>query len=399
MSKKSITDLDLNNRRVLMRVDFNVPLKDGQVADDSRVQAAIPSINHVLESDASLVLMSHLGRPKGEKKSEFSLKPVADHLAELVDAPVKFAPDCIGEEVKSIVSQLKGGEILLLENVRFHPEEKGKNCTAEEQQEFARQLADFGDVYINDAFGTAHRKHASTAIVPGFFDENGAGFLLEKEIKYIGGVLANPESPFVAIIGGAKISGKIEVLTNLMDKVDTILIGGGMAYTFYKAQGNPIGNSLVEEDKLELARKILERARSENVKILLPVDNIIADNFASDANTKLVETSIDDGWMALDIGPETIALYSAEIAGAKTIVWNGPMGCFEMEPFAKGTRAVTQAVAASKAVSIIGGGDSTSAVKQSGLSDKMSHVSTGGGASLEFMEGKLLPGIQALSDK
>ena len=399
MNKLTLKDLDVQGKRVLMRVDFNVPIKDGTVTDDTRITAALPSINHVLERGGSLVLMSHCGRPKGEKKPEFSLKPAADRLAELTDAKVTLAPDVVGEEVKALVDALQPGEILVLENLRFYKEEEGKGCTPEEQEAFAKELASFGDVYVSDAFGTAHRAHASMAVVPRFLQPAAAGFLLEKEIEYLGKALEAPEKPFVAIIGGAKISGKIDVVTNFLDKCDAILIGGGMAYTFYKAQGVAIGNSLVEEDKVALATEILKQAEEKGVKLLLPVDNVVADAFSADANTKVVEGDIEDGWMALDIGPKTIGLYSNEISGAKTVVWNGPMGCFEMEPFAKGTFAVCEAVANADCISIIGGGDSVAAVKKSGLADKMSHVSTGGGASLEFMEGKLLPGIAALTDK
>jgi phosphoglycerate kinase len=399
MNKLTIRDLDVQGKRVLMRVDFNVPVKDGVVGDDTRIVAALPSINHVLENGGSLVLMSHCGRPKGEKNMEFTLKPAADRLAELVDAKVTLAPDVIGDDVKDLVDELKAGEILVLENVRFYKEEEGKGCTEEEQDAFARELASYGDVYVSDAFGTAHRAHASMVGVTKYIDQCAAGFLLEKEIQYLGQTLEAPAKPFVAIIGGAKISGKIDVVTNLMDKCDAILIGGGMAYTFYKAMGKQIGSSLLEEDKVQLAGEILAQAESKGVKLLLPVDNIVADAFSADANTKVVGDQIDDGWMALDIGPKTIELYCSEVAGAKTVVWNGPMGCFEMEPFAKGTFSVCEAVAKSDSVSIIGGGDSVAAVKQSGVADQMSHVSTGGGASLEFMEGKQLPGIVALTDK
>jgi len=399
MNKLTIKDLDVQGKRVLMRVDFNVPVKDGVVGDDTRIVAALPSINHVLENGGSLVLMSHCGRPKGEKNMEFTLKPAADRLAELVDAKVTLAPDVIGDDVKDLVDELKAGEILVLENVRFYKEEEGKGCTEEEQDAFARELASYGDVYVSDAFGTAHRAHASMVGVTKYIDQCAAGFLLEKEIQYLGQTLEAPAKPFVAIIGGAKISGKIDVVTNLMDKCDAILIGGGMAYTFYKAMGKQIGSSLLEEDKVQLAGEILAQAESKGVKLLLPVDNIVADAFSADANTKVVGDQIDDGWMALDIGPKTIELYCSEVAGAKTVVWNGPMGCFEMEPFAKGTFSVCEAVAKSDSVSIIGGGDSVAAVKQSGVADRMSHVSTGGGASLEFMEGKQLPGIVALTDK
>jgi phosphoglycerate kinase len=399
MNKLTIKDLDVRGKRVLMRVDFNVPIKDGVVGDDTRIVAALLSINHVLENGGSLVLMSHCGRPKGEKNMAFTLKPAADRLAELVDAKVTLAPDVIGPEVNVLVDELKAGEILLLENVRFYKEEEGKGCTPEEQEAFAKELATFGDVYVSDAFGTAHRAHASMAVVTKYLDQCAAGFLLEKEIEYLGQVLEAPEKPFVAIIGGAKISGKIDVVTKLMDKCDAILIGGGMAYTFYKAQGKTIGGSLLEEDKVQLAGEILQQAEKKGVKLLLPVDHVVADAFSADANTKMVEGDIEEGWMALDIGPKTIELYCHEVAGAKTIVWNGPMGCFEMEPFATGTFAVCEAVAKSDSISIIGGGDSVAAVKQFGMADRMSHVSTGGGASLEFMEGKQLPGILALTDK
>ncbi len=415
MNKKIITDVDLKGKRVLMRVDFNVPLKEGEVNDDTRIQAALPSIHYAIEQGASVILMSHLGRPNGKVNPEFSLKPVADYLATLVKQKVSFAEDCVGAEVKAQAEALQPGEILLLENLRFHPEEEGKAEVAEEatadekaaakaemkekQAAFAAGLAELGDVYINDAFGTAHRAHASTALVTTYINECAAGFLMEKEIEYLGNTLANPERPFVAIIGGAKISGKIDVVTSLMDKVDILLIGGGMAYTFFKSKGLNVGDSLLEEDKVELAASILKRAEEKGVKLYLPVDNIIADKFDAEANTKIAESGIEDGWMGMDIGPKTIALFSAEIAGAKTVVWNGPMGCFEMAPFAAGTNAIVDAVAAADCVSIIGGGDSVSAVKKSGKADQMTHISTGGGASLEFMEGKELPGVVALSDK
>lgn len=417
MKKKTIRDIDLANKRVLMRVDFNVPLtSDGVVSDDTRIRAALPTIEYVLKQPGTrLVLMSHLGRPNGQAKAEFSLKPAADYLATLVDAPVKFAPDCVGAEVTGMAEGLAAGEILVLENLRFHPEEEGKAKTAADasdeekaaakaamkqaQKAFAQQLGALGDVYVSDAFGTAHRAHASMAVVTDYIDDCVAGFLLEREIEYIGGVLAAPEKPFVAIIGGAKISGKIDVITNLMTTCDTILIGGGMAYTFYKAQGKAIGNSLCEEDKVELAGEILAQAEAKGVKLMLPVDNVVADAFSAGANTKVVGDQIEVGWMALDIGPQTTRLYAAEVASAKTVLWNGPMGCFEMEPFAAGTFGICQAVADADCISVIGGGDSVSAVQKSGLAGKMSHISTGGGASLEFMEGKALPGIVALDDK
>ncbi len=398
MDKKTVEAVDLHGKRVLMRVDFNVPIDDGKITDDTRIQAALPSIKYILEKGASLILMSHLGRPKGKRDESFSLAPIAEHLGTLISAPVKMAPDTVGEKVREMAESLQAGEILLLENTRFYPEEEGKKCTEEEQEKFAQELASYGDIYVNDAFGTAHRSHASTAVVAKFMPVKVAGFLMEKELKYLGRALENPEHPFIAIIGGAKISGKLEVLHSLMQRVDTILIGGGMAYTFLKAQGHEIGNSLVEDDLLETAKETLKQAEKSNTKFLLPQDNVIADEFDASASTNIVGQDIPADWMALDIGPNTIQQYRQEIAGAKMIVWNGPMGCFEMEPFAKGTMEICQAVAESGATSIIGGGDSVSAVNKSGLASKMTHISTGGGASLEFLEGKMLPGIAALDN-
>ena len=398
MNKLTLKDLNIFEKKVLMRVDFNVPIENGQVTDDTRIVAALPSIKHVLDQGGSLILMSHCGRPKGEKNMEYSLKPAVDRLSHLVDVPVSLAPDVIGDDVVDLVNNLKVGEILVLENLRFYKEEEGKGCSLEDQDTFSKQLASYGDVYVSDAFGTAHRAHASMVGVTKYMDQCAAGFLLEKEIEYLGKVLASPEKPFIAIIGGAKISGKIDVVINLMDKCDTILIGGGMAYTFFVSQGKKIGDSLLEKDKVELAASILKQAKEKGVNLLLPIDNVVADEFSETANTKIIEGDVDEGWMSLDIGPKTIELYSEQILTAKTIVWNGPMGCFEMAPFANGTNAICNAVANANCTSIIGGGDSVAAVKKSGNADKMSHVSTGGGASLEFMEGNDLPGISALTD-
>ncbi len=404
INKKTIRDIDLKGKHVVMRVDFNVPLKDGKVADATRITAAVPSIQYILEQGASLVLLSHLGRPDGEAKPEFSLKPTADYLAGLLGKEVKFANDCVGEAVVGQAKALKPGEVMVCENTRYHKAEDMKTKTPEDKatmRAFAAELAKLGDVYVNDAFGTAHRAHASTAIIADILGKDNAvaGFLMDKELQYLGRAVADPKRPFVAIIGGAKVSGKLEVLTSLLEKVDVILIGGGMAYTFLKAQGHSIGNSLCEDDLLDTAKEVLVKAKARNVKFLLPVDNKIADKFDNDAATKIVGNDIEAGWMALDIGPETVKQYAAEIAKAKTIVWNGPMGCFEMPNFAFGTMSVCQAVADSDSVSIIGGGDSVAAVNKSGLADKMSHISTGGGASLEFLEGKALPGVVALADK
>ena len=404
IDKKTIKDIDLKGKKVVMRVDFNVPLKDGVITDDTRITAAMPSIQYILEQGASLVLLSHLGRPKGEVKPEFSLKVVAEYLAKLLGKDVKFANDCVGDDVVAMAQALQAGEVMVCENTRFHKGEDIKAKTPEDKEllhSMAKELAKLGNVYVNDAFGTAHRAHASTAVIVDYIGQENsvAGFLMDKELQYLGKAVENPQHPFVAIIGGAKVSGKLEVLSSLMEKVDTILIGGGMAYTFRKAQGYKIGNSLCEDELLDTAKEILAKAEAKGVKFLLPVDNKIADAFDNDANTKIAGGDIEDGYMGLDIGPETIALYSAEIAKAKTIVWNGPMGCFEMPNFAEGTMKVCQAVADSDSVSIIGGGDSVSAVKKSGLADKMSHISTGGGASLEFLEGKALPGVVALADK
>lgn len=403
INKKTVKDIDLKGQRVVMRVDFNVPLKDGVVKDDTRIKAALPTIKYILEQGASLVLLTHLGRPKGEAVPEFSVKPAADRLAELLGKEVKFAKDCVGADVQAQAAALKPGEVLVCENTRYHKAEDIKCKTPEDKQlmrDFAAELAKLGNVYVNDAFGTAHRAHASTAVITEFMDKSKcvAGFLMEKELQYLGKAVADPKRPFVAIIGGAKVSGKLEVLRSLMNKVDTILIGGGMAYTFLKALGHDIGNSLCEDELLDTAKETLALAQTKKVRFMLPIDNKVADKFDNDANTMIVKNDIPAGYMALDIGPETVAAYSAEIAKAKTIVWNGPMGCFEMPNFAAGTMEICKAVADSDAVSIIGGGDSVAAVNQSGLAAKMSHISTGGGASLEFLEGKELPGVACLAD-
>ena len=430
MAKMTLRDVDLAGKRVVMRVDFNVPMaKDGsgKITDDTRVQAALPSIQYVLEKGASLVLMSHLGRPKGKGyEAEFSLKPVAEHLATCLGKPVAFAPDCMAAD--EIVQALKPGEVCLLENTRFYKAEDGKvkkddekkgiHLTEEEyqakkaelkakRQEMAQKLASYGDIYANDAFGTAHRAHASTAVIADYLKPAVSGFLLEKEIKFLGDAVENPVRPFVAILGGAKVSDKLAVVKNLLNKVDTLIVGGGMAYTFLKAKGRTVGKSLCEDEQLGYAKEMLAAAEAKGVKFLLPIDSVVADKFpaekdASDIQTQVVEGDIPDGWMGLDIGPKSIALFSEAVKAAKTVVWNGPMGCFEFAPLAKGTFGVCDAVACVKAnggVSIIGGGDSVSAVKKSGKAAEMTHISTGGGASLEFLEGKVLPGVAALADK
>ncbi len=389
-NKKSIKDVNVQGKKVLVRVDFNVPLKEGQVSDDTRIQAALPTINYLLENGAALILCSHLGRPKGEAKPEFSLKPVATYLDNLIDADVQFADDCLGASAKDAAAALKPGQVLVLENTRYYAGEK-KN-----DPEMAKTLASYADLFVNDAFGTAHRAHASTVGVASYLPAV-AGFLLEKEIEYLGNAVAEPTRPFVAILGGAKVSDKIEVIKNLLTKADKVLIGGGMANTFFKAQGYAMGSSLVEEDALDTAKELLATGGD---KLCLPVDMVIADKFAADANTKTLPIGdVEDGWSILDVGPETVKEFSAMVASAGTVVWNGPMGVFEMAPFAKGTFGLAEAVANSAATTIVGGGDSVAAVKQSGLADKITHISTGGGASLEMLEGKILPGLAALNDK
>jgi len=389
-NKKMITDLDVKGKKVLVRVDFNVPISDGKVGDDTRIRAALPTINYLLEHCAAVILCSHLGRPKGEFDPAFSLRPIADYLGNLIDARVSFAEDCIGEAAQSAVDALKFGQVLVLENTRFHAGEK-KN-----DPEMAKQLAGLADLFVNDAFGSSHRAHASTTGVADYLP-SAAGFLLEKEIKYLGNAIADPKRPFVAILGGAKVSDKIGVIENLLVKADRILIGGGMANTFFKAQGYALADSLVEEDVLDTAKDLLAKAGE---KLVLPVDVVIADDFAADAADKVMDVGdVPAGWRILDIGPRTVAAFSDVIQGAGTVVWNGPMGVFEFEKFAKGTFEIAKALANSDATGIVGGGDSASAIKKSGLEDKIAHISTGGGASLEMLEGKLLPGLAALDDK
>ncbi len=397
MTKLSLKDLDLKGKSVVMRVDFNVPLKNGVVGDDNRIRQALPSINHVIEKGGKLVLLSHLGRPKGEPNPEFSLRPVAEHLKSLVSAHVLFGEDCIGEKARAVVEKASPGEIVLLENVRFHPGET-KN-----DPEFSKALAAHGDLFVNDAFGSSHRAHSSVAGITEFLQPAAAGYLLQKEIDYLKESVEKPERPFVAVLGGAKVSDKIGVIENLITKVDVIIIGGGMTYTFYKAKGFPIGNSLLEEDKVDLAGSLMEKAKANNVEIMLPVDSVVGRAFKEDTETKIVpQDGIEEGWLAMDIGPKSAELFGDEIKRAKTVIWNGPMGVFEMDAFAKGTFAVAGAMSTATqngATTIIGGGDSASAIKKAGLEKEVSHVSTGGGASLEYLEGKELPGITCLTDK
>ena len=401
MAKLSIRDLSLNNHRVLMRVDFNVPLEDGRVVDDTRIRETLPTVEYALRHGARLVLVSHLGRPKGKPNPAMSLKPAAERLRMLLDKElargenVGFCPECIGPEAEEMAGRLEQGQTLLLENLRFHPEEEAND------PKFAKQLAGLADYYVNDAFGTAHRAHASTVGVTRFVQKSAAGLLMEKELQYLGKVLRHPERPFIAILGGAKVSDKIGVIRNLLDKVDVLIIGGGMAYTFLKAQGEPVGKSLVEEDKVELARQLLKEAKSHKLKFLLPTDHVVAEKIDANAIVQTVASGhIPANMMALDIGPKTIEAFTEEIARALTIVWNGPMGVFEVSPFAKGTFKVAHAIAENVgATSIVGGGDSVSAVNAAGVADKITHISTGGGASLEFLEGKKLPGVEALTDK
>ncbi|MGI6525141.1 MAG: phosphoglycerate kinase [Bdellovibrionota bacterium] len=404
MNKLSVADLDVCGKKVLMRVDFNVPIKDGKVSDDTRIVAALPSIKSVIERGGKLILMSHLGRPKGVAP-EFTLKPTAERLSELLGKEVTMAPDCIGSATKKIVDEMKDGDVVLLENMRFHPEEelldkyaKQDDATKQKIDNFTKEVAALGDMYVNDAFGTAHRAHVSTQGLTKHFSQNACGFLMQKEIEYFGKVLEAPERPFVAILGGAKVSDKIEVITNLLTKVDALIIGGAMAYTFLKAKGESVGISRVEEDKVDLAKEILAKAAGKGVKLLLPIDHVVAKSFDVEEAEATVDKIAEDQ-MGLDIGPKTIAEFKTVLTTAKTVVWNGPMGVFEKKAFATGTFAIAQILADSSAITIIGGGDSAAAVNQSGLAPKMSHISTGGGASLECLEGKALPGVVALTDK
>ena len=397
--KLAVSDLEVKGKRVLVRVDFNVPLdkKSGAIRDDTRIRASLPTIQHLVSKGARVVLMSHLGRPDGKVVPAMSLAPCAQRLSELLKKPVAMAKDCIGPEVEAQAEALQDGDILLLENLRYHPEEEANEAG------FAKQLASLGELYVNDAFGTAHRAHASTEGVTRFLSPCAAGLLMLKEIEYLGKALESPERPFVAILGGAKISGKIDVIENLLDKVDTLLIGGGMMYTFYKAKGFEVGKSLLEAEKVELARSVMEEAKEKGRRFVLPVDVLVSDSLEPTAQTKVVAaTAIPEDWYGVDIGPESIKAFSVEIQKAKTVVWNGPLGIFETEAFAQGTLAIAQALAEATqkdVTTIVGGGDSAAAVAQAGLEDQVSHVSTGGGASLEFLEGKTLPGVAALTNK
>ncbi len=393
LNKKTIEDVCVEGKRVLVRCDFNVPLKEGKITNDKRIVAALPTIKYLLDNNAKVILCSHLGRPKGEFLPEFSLAPVAARLSELLGKEVKMAKDVVGEDAKALAAALENGDVMLLENVRYHKEET-KNAP-----EFSKELASLADLYVNDAFGTAHRAHCSTTGVADYLPAV-CGYLIQKEISIMGDALNTPKRPLVAILGGAKVSDKIGVINNLLDKVDTLIVGGGMAYTFFKAMGHTVGNSICEDDKVDLAKEMLAKAEERGVKFLLPVDNKIGDNFAEDCNKQVNDgRDIPDGWQGLDIGPKSITLFCDAVKDAGTVIWNGPMGVFEFAAFAEGTMEVAKAIAATDAISIIGGGDSVAAVTKLGFADKMTHISTGGGASLEFLEGLELPGIAALNNK
>ncbi len=389
---KFIDQIDLKEKKVLIRVDFNCPLtEDGKVRDDTRIRAALPTIKYAMDQDAKIILASHLGRPKGKPDPKFSLKPVGEKLSELLDdMPIIMPEDCIANGVKKLIQEMNPKDIILLENLRFHKEE------TDNDRDFAQKLAAYCNVYINDAFGAAHRAHASTTGITAFVSKKGAGFLIKKELEYLDKVVTNPKKPFIAILGGAKVSDKISVIENLLKFVDSLLIGGGMAYTFLKAKGHAVGSSLCEDDKVRLAKRIIERAETKGVKLLFPIDNIIAKGIDNNAEFKVVGDEIPDGWMGVDIGPKSIECFTRAINAARTIFWNGPLGVFENKNFSKGTFEIAKAVAESDAMSVVGGGDSVAALNQAGLADKISHISTGGGASLEFIEGKKLPGIKAL---
>ena len=396
LNKKSVDDINVKGKKVLVRCDFNVPLIDGKITDENRLVAALPTIKKLIADGGKIILCSHLGKPKGEPKPELSLAPVAVRLSELLGQEVKFAADdnVVGENAKAAVEAMQDGEVILLQNTRYRKEET-KNG-----EEFSKELASLCEVFVNDAFGTAHRAHCSNVGVTQYVDTAAVGYLMQKEIDFLGNAVNNPERPFVAILGGAKVSSKISVIENLLDKVDTLIIGGGMSYTFSKAQGGSVGESLLEADYCEYALNMLKKAEEKGVKLLLPVDTVVADDFSNDANKKVVKAGeISDGWQGLDIGPETAKIFADAVKDAKTVVWNGPMGCFEMPNFAAGTEAVAKALAETEAVTIIGGGDSAAAVNQLGFGDKMTHISTGGGATLEFLEGKELPGVAAANDK
>ena len=393
LNKKTVEDIDVKGKKVLVRCDFNVKMEDGVITSDKRIVASLPTIKYLLDHGAKLILCSHLGRPKGEFKPEFSLAPVAKRLGELLGIEVKMAKDVVGESAQSLAADLKEGEVLLLENVRFHAEETANDPA------FAKKLASLAEIYVNDAFGSAHRAHASTTGVADYLPAV-CGFLIQKELQYIGGALESPKRPLVAILGGAKVSDKIGVITNLMEKVDTLIVGGGMAYTFFKALGHSVGTSLLEADKVDLAKEMMDKAEAKGVKFLIPIDNVIGKEYKADTEYMTVDSDdIPDGWMGLDIGPRSTELFANAVKDAGTVIWNGPMGVSEWEHFANGTIGVATAIAESNAISIIGGGDSAAAIQKLGFADKMSHISTGGGASLEFLEGKELPGVAALNDK
>lgn len=394
MNKKTVKDIDLKGKKVLVRCDFNVPMdEEKNITDNTRIVSALPTIRYLLENDCAIILCSHLGRPKGEFKAEYSLKPVAKELSKLLNQDVIMAADVVGEDAKEKASALKQGQIMLIENVRFHKEE------TDNDMEFAKQLAQLAEIYVNDAFGSAHRAHASTAGVASYLPAV-SGFLIEKELQFLGNAILNPKRPFISILGGAKVSDKIGVIDSLLEKVDTLMIGGGMAYTFFKAQGYEVGNSICEMDKLNLALELMEKAKQKGVKLILPVDTKVGKEFKPDTESKIVKyTEIPADWEGFDIGPETIKIFTEELQKAKTVVWNGPLGLSEFEQFAMGTNEIAKVLADLDAITIIGGGDSAAAVKKIGLEDKMTHISTGGGASLEFLEGKKLPGIECLMDK